>query len=466
MWEKLKFKFSWVVIIVIIILITFISGAVTFYVKFRAEEKFSIDPTVKLDPNQVYQITYWDYPLFFGLEDDYQKFLEGAIKEFNKYYPNIEVNYKLLSFTEGETEVKNALAEGRGPDIYNDIFGTKFLSEKLQLPVSPFLNLEDETGAKELDEYDPLTLRALSTEEEIWGLPTWLAPQVWVGNKGLLAQTDLEINKVIKKGWSWEGFEKVSQELSGKDKVVIFNPYASELFYQLLIAAGKGRLVSSEGELILTEEELTEVLNFLERLRDNDSFPQEDRRMNEKLLQYFWEEQAAIIAPINLWLLNNLYHRELNEEVELTLLPPPSKFEKGVVPIKSRALLLFRQEEYQGDKHTKASYKLAQFLAQRKTLFLAERLNVIPAYLPLQEEWFSKVELKEEIKVQLLEYLNRGVSEEITSFARFNLERKAKKRIKEGYHSFWFEDEPISEIVTKMMSAVERNIAKDKKTEK
>lgn len=444
------------------LLITIISGAVIFYVKFRAETGFKIDPTVEVDPNQKYQIDYWDYPLFIDLENDYREFLENTIEEFNKFYPNIEVNYQLLSFAEGEQRLKESLLEDRGPDIYNDIFGTKLISEELQLPVNPFLKLEDEAGAKELDNYDPLALRALSGEEEIWGLPTWLIPQLWVGNKGVLAQTGLDLEQVVQEGWNWQEFEKFSQELSAEDKVIIFNPYNPELFYQLLMAAGKGELISSERRLLLTEKDLTETFQFLEQLRDKGVFPREEKRMNEKLLSYFWENQAAVIAPINLWLLNNLYQRELNEGTELTLLPPPSKFKKGVVPIETRSLLLFRQEEYRGDDHTKATYKFAQFVAQRKTLLLAKKLNVMPAYLPLQEEWLTGVGLKEGIKVQLLEYLKQGASHEIGNFADFDLERLVKERIEEGYHNFWFEDRSVSEIVTEMIFDLEQIIAENK----
>ncbi|MCK8817286.1 extracellular solute-binding protein [Natroniella sulfidigena] len=461
MWEKLKFNLSWAVIIAIMLLITVISGTVTLFVKFRTESEFSIDPTIELAPNQVYQITYWDYPLFFGLEDDYQEFLEGAIKEFNKFYPNIEVTYELLSFSEGEAKLKNALAEDRGPDLYHDIFGAKLISQELQLPVSPFLNLEDEAGAKELDDYDPLALQALSGKEEIWGLPTWLVPQVWVGNKELLAQTDLELNKVVGEGWSWQELIEVSQRLVEEDKDIIFNPHNPELFYQLLITAGKGEWLSAEGELLLTEKDLTKAFQFLEELRASDAFPREEKRMNEKLLPYFWENQAAIIAPVNLWLLNNLYQRELKEGVELTLLPPPSpsKLGKESVPVEIKSLLLFRQEEYQGDDHTKAVYKFAQFITQRKNQFLAQKLNVMPAYLPLQEEWSTEVRLKEELKVQLLDYLQRGTSQEIDSFIKFDLEKGFKEIIEQGYYNFWFEDRAISEIVTEMMVAFERIIA-------
>lgn len=68
-------------------------------------------------------ITWWTYPVFVqdeGQEDGiYEKSL---IEKFNKKYPNIQVNFRILDYTEGPDEIQN-LIEGDGlelPDVLLD----------------------------------------------------------------------------------------------------------------------------------------------------------------------------------------------------------------------------------------------------------------------------------------------------------------------------------------------------------
>lgn len=69
------------------------------------------------------EIDFWDFPNFSsesGLAGDFEKNLIAA---FEKEYPTIKVNFKLISFAEGPAEIEAAIADGKAPDIVYDAPG-------------------------------------------------------------------------------------------------------------------------------------------------------------------------------------------------------------------------------------------------------------------------------------------------------------------------------------------------------
>ena len=69
------------------------------------------------------EIDFWDFPNFSsesGVAGDFEKNLIAA---FEKEYPTIKVNFKLISFAEGPAEIEAAIADGKAPDIVYDAPG-------------------------------------------------------------------------------------------------------------------------------------------------------------------------------------------------------------------------------------------------------------------------------------------------------------------------------------------------------
>ena len=69
------------------------------------------------------EIDFWDFPNFSsesGVAGDFEKNLIAA---FEKEYPTIKVNLKLISFAEGPAEIEAAIADGKAPDIVYDAPG-------------------------------------------------------------------------------------------------------------------------------------------------------------------------------------------------------------------------------------------------------------------------------------------------------------------------------------------------------
>ncbi|SDC26048.1 MULTISPECIES: ABC transporter substrate-binding protein [unclassified Candidatus Frackibacter] len=461
---------NWPLLIGMMALIILITAGLTFYLNLKGEEGFKINPQVQLVEDKEYQITYWDYPLFIGQEGDYEEFLQEAIGEFNDMYPNIKVNYELLSFINGEDKLQEKLEEGKPPDIYNDIFSKKLISKELQIPVDIFFAAESTKERDIFQEYNQLGIKALSYDEKIWGMPNWLAPQVWVGNRSLLSETNLDLTRIQEEGWTWDTFYQGAKQIKdlNRKSCIIFNPYNSKLFYQLLRMNGTQSLISKEGELLLTSQQLETTFDFLDDLRSHELFYDQPEEMNKKLLPYFWQNRAGIIAPVNIWLLNNLYQRDQKEsDVELTLMPIPTNDpEEKRVPLKVSSLLLFRQEEYKGDDHTKAVYKFAKFMNQQKQLFVAKKLNVVPVYLSLAELWKEETDLSSKIKEEILTYINRGSYQELSGFQNMKYEAQIKQVIDQQYEAFWLEGEPITKVTDEIMTKAQEILNLNQNPEK
>ncbi|GAB6098591.1 hypothetical protein JCM16358_04700 [Halanaerocella petrolearia] len=465
MFENSKVK-KWLLFIGGFLLIFSISAGVTYYFKFYHQSGFSIDPQVEIDSENEYQITYWDYPLFIGQDNKYHKFLQKSIAEFNNRYPNININYKLLSFLKGRKKLNQALEIGSPPDIYHGVFGRKLIDSKLQIPVSLFLSQEKKAN------YSSLAKNAFSYQEQIWGLPNWLLPEVWVGNKSLLTKGDLDVKGITRQGWTIDQLLEVVTKLKelDKDNNIIFNPYNGRLLQQLLTIRGRDNLVSQEKTLAITTEDLESIFQMLDKLQEKNAFPRNKAKMNKRLLSNLWANKAGIIAPVNMWLLNSLYQQSKNQQVRLTLLPIPTfDSSKREVPISVTGLLLFRQEEYQGDDHTKAVYKFAKFMNQQQSLYISKKLNVVPAYLPLQSTWQKEVKLKTDIKEQLMTYISRGNSRKLTGFANEKLELKLREKLADNYQNYWLNDPSSQEVVDSIwedsQQIIENNTEQEEKAE-
>ncbi|MGM0470717.1 MAG: ABC transporter substrate-binding protein [Bacillota bacterium] len=459
-------KLSWKLLLGIMLVITTITGSLVFYLKWQKVDKFKFDPTVELDLTEEYEITYWDYPLFVGQDESYEEFLKQVIAEFNEMYPNVEVNYQLLSFKEGREKLQKSITAGQPPDIYHAIFGNQLFSRKLQIPVDLYLNQGQES---KLTNYNEISIKAFSYQDKLWGLPNWIYPQVWVGNQQLLEEVDFEREK-LETSWNQQDFLQLAQDLSklGQDNGIIFNPYNPELYYQLLTANQQQRLVSSNYELNFTAAELTKLFKFLDQLRQREVFSSSPTKMLQDLLPYFWQNKAGIIAPANMWLLNHFYLRSKQEEkVKPTLLPIPTwKSEIKQSPIKVMGLLLFRQQEYQGDQHTKAAYKFAEFMNQQKSLFIAKKLKVVPTYLPLESLWYQEVQLSSTVKQELKSYINQGRVYQLSNVKAAKLENKIKDIVYQRALKFWQDKESINSIVKLIMSDSQRVIDNEKNSEK
>ena len=428
--EKVKKYLAYVIFMLVIVVI---SAGINFYLNYPQDEEFSIDPQAKLDPQKEYKIVYWDYPLLWGIEGDYEDFLQTSIQEFQQNYPNIKVEYKFLSPLQGRKKLEDSLEQGSPPDIYNAILGNKLFASKLQLPIDLLISKE------ELKRYSSAALDSFSAQDKIWGLPHLIIPQLWVGNESILKRTKLNLSEVYEQGWSWQEFSQTASQIANLEpqRYIIFNPQQEKLLYQLASTV-EAETTTETGEF--NQVLLSNSFKLLNNLKENKVFPKEEAKMSEKFLASFWQGQVGIIAPVTPWLLNSIYQQNKRyPKVELTLLPVPMQVKKEKVLIETAGLVLFRQQEYKGDDHSKAVYKFAKFINQKQSLYLSSKLKVPPAYLPNYDAWQEKTELNNKSKDLLLNYAQQGRA--YVLFRADNSSLKVQQKIKQEYQKFWSEND-------------------------
>ena len=436
----------------LLIILTIISGGIHFYFNYDPKKEFTIDKQAKINPNKKYKIVYWDYPLLWGESGDYKTFLQDKIDIFQQTYPNIEIEYKFLSPLEGEIKLKQRLEAGTPPDIYNSIFADKRFNSKLQIPISLLISDED------LKKYHPAAIESFSKENKIWGLPQWLFPQVWVANESILKKADLDLTTIYQHGWNWSLFRKTAQDLSSLEhkKHIIFHPYNEKLLFQLLAANKGAKIISEKKEF--NKERIIESFELLAELREDTVFPAPEEKMGKKLLPYFWQGKAGIIAPVTPWLLNSIYQQHKRySNISLTLLPVPvSDNMQGKFLVETTGLVLFRQQEYQGDDHSKAVYKFAQFINQKQNFYLSKKLKVLPAYLPSYSNWKREVKLNNKIKDLLLNYAQSEDNINSLSIQNGSLIPEIKGILGTEYQKFWLNDLSTVELVNEIEEKIAR----------
>ena len=170
---------------------------------FQATRVTYVDPEVRINPNRLYTLEFWDYPLPIVWEDgtNYQDFVQQLIAEFEREYPNISINYRPLPCAGGTELLDQALRRGSPPDVYSEPFPRGLVYHQgLQVPITNFL------GPEEKSLYYPGVLAALEREGDLWGWPAWFSPLLWAGNRQVLEKAGLDVNQVQTLGWTWEEF--------------------------------------------------------------------------------------------------------------------------------------------------------------------------------------------------------------------------------------------------------------------
>jgi extracellular solute-binding lipoprotein, putative len=69
------------------------------------------------------EIEFWSFPNFTSETGESGGFEKSLIAAFQKEYPDVKVNFTLISFTDGEAKIEAAIAEGKAPDIVYDAPG-------------------------------------------------------------------------------------------------------------------------------------------------------------------------------------------------------------------------------------------------------------------------------------------------------------------------------------------------------
>lgn len=167
-------------------------------------------------------ITLWTYPI--GKWGDSET-VASLLKNFNKKYPNIEVNVEYLDYTNGDDQVNTAIEGGQAPDIVMEgperlvaNWGAKGL----------MVDLSDLYTDASKDFYKNVTSACKSSDGKFYEYPLCMVAHCMAINKkifedaGAMQYLDLESHK-----WTTENFLKAVQAIHDKGHENVLAVYCS-----------------------------------------------------------------------------------------------------------------------------------------------------------------------------------------------------------------------------------------------
>lgn len=349
----------------------------------------AIDPIVPLDPEREYRLVLWDHhvplPWDVGAHDHA---LASAIAEFEKVYPNIRVELRILPWDEGHGRLKEALLQGTPPDVYGMPLGVRLMDPAFQVPVTPYMSLESRQ-----DHLDR-AVEAISVDNTVWAWPRWVLPRVWLTHKAFVSSV----------GGVAPTFEQFI-DAATKDReqkgtwALAANPFDPTLFTDVMIASTGRSFINDQGLRAWTADEMEEALSFFAALLERRLMDHDPQRMGRRRLMHFWRDEAQVIAPVNPWLLRHILLRSegvVDERQPVLLSPPTPRTDRSGHPALLSGYAVFRQEAYQGDDHTKAAMLLAEHLARRLGPWEASHLFAVPAHPTAWQHWREEIGLPDD----------------------------------------------------------------------
>ena len=432
--------------------VVLIAGGYQAYVYFSRLVKVGdrrIDPLAEVDPRRGYHLVVWEHEVPLPWESgSHLQALEDAIAEFRKVWPNVHVQLEILPLHESHTRLREALAKGEPPDVYGMPLGARLIDREWQVPVDPYLTKE----AK--DDLLPSAVRALRDRDALWAWPRWVQPKLWVAREDLTP----ELGKARSR-WSKEEF--LATLAGAKTQFgaygLALNPFDPSAFIETMITSTGKNLIADDGSRGWTVEEITRGLEFFRELIRRGLVDDDAEAMARQRLARFWNRRAAVIAPVNPWLLQHLMTRGGvsggnaagdQEGDHLVLAVPPPSFADGGGPPRHPAVIsgyaVFRQKEYKGDDHTKAAMLLAEHLSRRLGPWEAARLFAVPAHPSAWNGWRTDSGLPQKELDLLVEWARAAIGPPLADVYAHVEERAIEAILASHFVKLWDGADPAA----------------------
>lgn len=347
------------------------------------KREFAINPEAEIDKNRTYELEMWYFPFYEhlpGKEGD--KNIDWALKKeaVRKKHPNINIEFKELSFDGGLKQLTDNLSAGNPPDIYMNVGPDSFLNTELQIPLTKYLTLEE----KQLFSENELT----SPDGEIWGFPFVFFEQNWLAKikdeKVLRQLSDIRFP---------DNINKLPQES------LALNIHNEILLRQLL--SGEELYYFGFEKDNISQAEFNKIFSVFERLhewRKKGLFAGETIALDQRFLEYFLiYPEKKVIGPVNYPL--SLYLEKQHSEKLFTI-----NLNNMVL---SQEIIVFRQKDYSGDDHSRAAVEAARIICEELTAEFENQEELIPGFTgenfpekfqPLmqihphsREDWYGKI---------------------------------------------------------------------------
>lgn len=375
------------------------------------KDELRIDPTAALDSAKEYRLVFWDYRLPVVTEDGsgYEELVAEAIAAFQTLYPNVTIEYRLLSVIDGRAELEKALAAGTPPDVYGGRHEPAIIDSVLQVPAG--LYFDEATRA----EYAPAALAGVSAANEIQAWPRWISPRCWTGNGSLLAAAGVDVASVTGNGWTWGEFEQAAVQLpaaGSKNYPLLLNDAGLTMFEDVLLNSAAAQAAIKGEERIWNGAALGDTFARIDTLRQKQILPA-GTNMQSMLLTAYGDGKVMAAGGLGMWLLGKERERQQrraqgllpaageNETFATVLLPiPHDEGAENLLPIDVGSVTVFRQSAYRGDDCTRAAAEFAAFISRELERTIADHLFFVPARLRIAEAWLADAPLS---------YVNRRI---------------------------------------------------------
>jgi multiple sugar transport system substrate-binding protein len=170
----------------------------------------------------------------WGLWDDSQ-LMDGYIADFRKQYPNVKIEYRKLTPQEYETDLINALAENRGPDIFA-MHHTWYSKHKNKLAPMP----EEIMTVKEYkDRFVDVVYEDFVVEDKVYGFPLYTDTLALFYNKDAFSDAGIANPPA-----TWQEVQQIVPRLTKIDQF--------GNFIQSGIALGTGDNINRSPDLLAT----------------------------------------------------------------------------------------------------------------------------------------------------------------------------------------------------------------------
>ena len=356
----------------------------------------TLDPEAEIDPERNYTINVWvergrGLVKIPALEAE---FWSQVTSGFRSRYPNTEIVLQEVSAPDLERKMEEALDKGRPPHVLVASSQWFRLWSELQLPIDRFLPEEEREG------YIQGALQKVTVGENLMAWPSHIQPRLWAASRKQLNRLSSDLASVLEEWkagtlWSGDDFPAARDKLlklkdAGEKQLA--HQFGSPATLVDLSAAVGGGIIGPKGELLLTKELLTSVIDLWQALQDEEVL----ELVQGTLLTGFLSGKRMVIGPVGLWIWTLKEeaalrgYRAVAIPEDIILLPAPGGGgENGCFSGTTVEVAVFRQRPFQGPAQARLSMEFARDLSRKLGLELSTTGLGVPAYKPLWDEWLS-----------------------------------------------------------------------------
>jgi len=223
-------------------------------------------PAEPANPDEVSgTVTFWPYPLG-GVKD--ASWWQTYIDDFNKTYPDVEIDLQMQAFAGREEALVTAISGGNEPDVvyFNPDFVPKYADEDLLLPLD---DLRDDW-----DSFHESALTAMTYDGALYS-----APQLITAGNDFCNTVVLAAAGGVPCPTTWDELREIAPAVKDSGNYVT-NYYGTgtlnSTFYKYLWQAGGEVLNDEMTEATFNGPEGVKALEFIKELADNEWIPREE----------------------------------------------------------------------------------------------------------------------------------------------------------------------------------------------